>query len=598
MSARPRDVLEQTSRFSLRDVVAAPDTRGVALPPTAGNMFRIRTETAQPAAAAVGPSPGVSMKLNLGTGFQYQQQQATATNLKPAQRPNLSFSFTQPKKPVVAATTAQHTLQNQFQGQNSPVATEQTAQARAEQATHKHDLMRMTAYVDDLTNRLQKQHRRLEATEASLVTVQKELQAERLNIKTQNQAFKKELAVAHETETKLRTELAARPQRSALSQTAFSQAVGTILADEQRVEIHSREVQELEGKLKALGDAKVLIEAEIDAMKKLREKAVLDLEDERTKYSEIKAQQEEGLRSIKVAEEALAVVEARKQKAVTEAQSIEAKSKQLSKENTQFNLKMSAATSTLEELGLKIEAAQASVLEAEATKARADAAKSAAESAAETSVEMAAQIEKQRELRTSQAQDELVHLEQKLAHTRAAMRAAEAECIQAEARRAMANSLPPELIDISETPEQTSENPISASAGDLDDKADSVANLMDAPLPAEAQGLSKTVPATTATAQPERIASGIIHTHFPGHGGSYAMHRATLQTRFGNVAAPAIEGVFLQALNTHVDPVAGAPKQDHDPASKMVEAVVGDLKALLGHVVEGSTPVVRLVKVV
>ena len=539
MSARPREVFEQTSRFSLRDVVATT-------PSTARPLFRAQPVHAPATATAAPTAPGVSMKLNLSN----LQKAATANAANAAStgvavRPNLSFSFTTKSSPQPQSQAQPPSPRFNEAGQptlnTQNIAAEPTAAARAEVATAKHDIMRLNAYVDELTTRLKAQQRRLEVADASLVACKKELQSERQNMKTQQTAFKKELGVAHETENALRAELATRPQRSALSQSAFQQAVGSVLADEKRVEMSSKEVQQLETKISALGDAKVLLESEIATMKTLREKAVADLEAEREKFSEVKANIDEGLRHIKMADEALAVANARKQEANTEAAALETKSKELSKSNAHFEARLKSANDTLVDLNMKVEAAKACAAEAEAIKLRA-----AEEKEAATEETNCCLDEQQQKLK--EATEELSCIEQKVANAKVAYAAEEARVLQMQALKAMVQD--PEPEPLSEPPPEPSPEP---------------------------------PPVAAVAPSPLGVVTGDVVESLPGNGGSTAMWRAVVATRFQNMAHALEEEAQSELSARYFDPfeTAAAPPKNGDDTQQMIDAIVSDLKQVL-----------------
>tara|TARA_B100000575_G_scaffold215455_1_gene176164 strand:- start:1829 stop:3415 length:1587 start_codon:yes stop_codon:yes gene_type:complete len=371
MSARTRDVyetLQSANQFSLRDVVSNPEITPQPVPVQSSGRG-IRANEQQRPTAAVAAS-AVSMKLNFGTNFQMKRDVEPVAP-KPDRRPNLSFSFGASGAKTVTQRSAcsvggmKSPLQQPSQPRATPV--QSMTLARCDD-TEKHEIMRLTGFVEDLTARLNRAQMKLEHTEANLQHTQKTLVCERQNAAKQNEAFKKELAIAHETESKLRADLSTRPQRSALSQSAFSQAVGNILADEQRLEIHSREVKELEAKISTLEDAKVLIEAEVAGIKKLRDQTNADLETVRTQQSDMKASVDESQRLIKLGEEALATIEARKKRALDEI--TDAESKRVA-ESAMVRSDMEATSARLVMLRAELQELEAQNIEARAALAAA-----------------------------------------------------------------------------------------------------------------------------------------------------------------------------------------------------------------------------------
>ena len=163
------------------------------------------------------------------------------------------------------------------------------AAAKQEHANAQADVMRLTAYVDELTSRMKKSQQKLQDTESQLHRTSQALAYERQQGEATMKSYKSDLATAHDVEAKLRAELANRPKRSALTESHFMQSVGSVLQDEQREHAASEKLVELETKVKAMGDAKVLIEAEITAIKSLKTKAQGELDDVRKHHEEVRA---------------------------------------------------------------------------------------------------------------------------------------------------------------------------------------------------------------------------------------------------------------------------------------------------------------------
>lgn len=651
MSARTRDVYETANRFSLRDVVAGPEvTMQQPIPvQSTGGMFRVKQpapESPQLTAATMGGA--VSMKLNLSnlqTRPQKQQQPlqmaaAPRTKQGDAIIPNLSFSFgnnnnnNSGKSFSKQATSPMQSSMLSHQTQQS-IAEQQAARATKE--VDKQEIMRLAAYIEDLTARLKRTQLKLEQTEHSMKHTQKLLTSERQTAAKQNDAFKKELATAHEAEAALRTELSARPQRSALSQSAFSQAVGTILADEQRVELHSREVQELEGKIKALGDAKVLIEAEVTGVKKLCNQANADLEELRLQQTDLKATAEEHHRMIKVAEEALQTIEARKKLASEDVKVTLEKHDGLVEEHTNLTNKILDAKSTFVDLSAKLEetralTVEARAVEAAAKKAAADAANEAmAATQSLTTKTDAAGLELHlRSSRLESLRTELVELEGKQATaSRALDTARAASAVEYE----KVGSVKEQLASTNSALEKATralevtktdldimmakkQNIAAEMTGLIDDDNDVPEMLLDddeeapsrkkssptgAPDASSMEGSLLDVPVSVPTATPQRPPveiTGHIPTNMPGCGGSTAMRRAAIAslTRLHPCRAiiDAHTDMSTHFLGAACDTQAAPVTTSKDAQTKMVEAVIGDLKAALTNISEHKLPVTRM----
>lgn len=151
------------------------------------------------------------------------------------------------------------------------------------------DVMRLTAYVSELTSRMQKGQQRLKDTESQLHRTSQALASERQHAEAVAKTHNADMCTARETENKLRSELSNRPKRSALTESHFSMSVGSLLQEEQREHAATGKLLELETKVQAMGDAKVLIESELAALEDLKEKAQLGLDTTRKQCQEEKA---------------------------------------------------------------------------------------------------------------------------------------------------------------------------------------------------------------------------------------------------------------------------------------------------------------------
>ena len=274
MSARPRDVYEGAASFSLRNVITTEAARLPSKPASGQLKFKldgigaaVAAPVSQPATPRFPAALSMRFAASLPASEHAPALQPTAMT---AQMPNLSFTSMQ------ASKTA-NLLSNRA-----------AAIAKQEQVDAKADIMRLTAYVDELTGRLKKSQQKLIDTESQLHRTSQALATERHTSESQATSYRQSLTQAHEMEAKLRAELSNRPKRSALTESHFMHSVGSILQDEKREHAASEKLLELETKVRAMGDAKVLIESEIGALKELKAKAQKELDDIRFRAEEMK----------------------------------------------------------------------------------------------------------------------------------------------------------------------------------------------------------------------------------------------------------------------------------------------------------------------
>ncbi len=149
--------------------------------------------------------------------------------------------------------------------------------ARQDAENARQDVMRLTAYVDTLTDRLKKTSSKLEQSEAQSHRLSQTLATERATMEGTAISLKSQLAQAHETESGLRAELAMRPKRSVLADRAFVESVGSVLSDERKEGEATQRLLEIETKLKALADGKSLLESECVTLATLKDKATSEL---------------------------------------------------------------------------------------------------------------------------------------------------------------------------------------------------------------------------------------------------------------------------------------------------------------------------------
>jgi len=266
MSVRPSDALAATQNFSLRDVVS---NRRVSM----RSQKSTRTQNA-PLRAQVLPfrSQVVTPRLNLGFGSKPAE--------KPAEQPDAktlnNLRFTPAKmSPMPIASTDPAPL---------PLAKPFVS------STSSSDVMRLTAYVDDLSKKLQMTQSKLQQSESRLSRTNQVLTTERQSVHTKIASFKADLKAAHDIEMKLRTELAARPAKNAqeLSTTKFQSSVQSILMEEESLEKCRRHAAELQAKVNELEKSKAILEADLANLTKLKSHLKQEIGALNEKHSEIK----------------------------------------------------------------------------------------------------------------------------------------------------------------------------------------------------------------------------------------------------------------------------------------------------------------------
>ena len=211
----------------------------------------------------------------------------------------LSLRFSQANLPeakptasaVPGAATALPNLSFSSMGQGGGrnrvlLGNQQAAVQAKEQANREKDLLRLSAYVDELTTRLKKTQHRLEQTEAQLTRTSQVLCHERQAADQTLAGYKSDLAQAHETEAKLRSELKATQKKTSLTDSSFMTSVGSALTSDEQARVQQRNLSELETKVSAMGDFKVKLEAEIAKLEGLRTQARKDLEEQRQMHEE------------------------------------------------------------------------------------------------------------------------------------------------------------------------------------------------------------------------------------------------------------------------------------------------------------------------
>lgn len=282
MSIRPREAFEASQQFSLHDAVWTDATVPMAagLPPSqAGNLkFNLGALSApraavppeQAAPTALVPQPvralnGLSLRWNATPC-------AVAEPPKPPSQPLSNLSFAS----MAQVSGKPHSIMNSAA----------SAMALKEQASTKADVMRLTAYVDELTNRIKKTQSKLEQTEAQLTRTSHVLCQERQVSDMALKGYQKDIAQAHEIEAKLRADIATTKKRTSVHDSAFMASVGSALASDEQIRVQQRNLQELETKVSAMGEFKVKLEAEIAKLTSLHESAQKELEEMRTAREE------------------------------------------------------------------------------------------------------------------------------------------------------------------------------------------------------------------------------------------------------------------------------------------------------------------------
>jgi hypothetical protein len=144
-------------------------------------------------------------------------------------------------------------------GSASSVSVGSTASRDKEQRNVAH----MAAYLEEANHKLKQSNAKLEKTELQLARVSQTLSAERQTVHAKLQAYKHDLAAAHEVESKLRNDLAARPAKATLCDTKFQSSVGAILEQEDKLEKQQKESAAIALKIEKLTERHTELEASI-----------------------------------------------------------------------------------------------------------------------------------------------------------------------------------------------------------------------------------------------------------------------------------------------------------------------------------------------
>lgn len=218
MSVRPiqaddvRSAAEAASRFTLRGVVTS-ETLGLAAP---------REELAKPPPQVVNAS---KLKFSLGA------------------RPPIPVAA-----PVAAAAPQRPAI--------------------VPRKTDSHEIMRLTAYVDDLSKRLRETGSKLKNNESALQRSNQALVAERHTAQKKLGALKTDLDAAHETEAKLRSELGALTAKQQVTKEnkEFLSSVRSAIATDAIEESKVTQAKELDQRIAAMQDQQLQLEAHIAAL--------------------------------------------------------------------------------------------------------------------------------------------------------------------------------------------------------------------------------------------------------------------------------------------------------------------------------------------
>jgi len=264
MSVRPKDAFEAAQSFSLRDTFSRRES-APATPVKNGLTFNLssihddqKPQDLPPQLQNVQQLPkGMNFRLQFHDKQQQQQQQ-------PPEMKQLTFSSMRKQTPLLAQGAALFSR---------------------EQESAKADVMRLTAYVDELTNRLQKTQSRLEQTEVQLTRTSQVLCKERQVADRTLSSYKHSLAAAHQTEEKMRAEISANKKKTALQETTFVSSVEAAVASDEQVRTQQRTLDELETKVKALGEFKTTLEVEVAKLTSLRDSAQKSFEEMKGAHS-------------------------------------------------------------------------------------------------------------------------------------------------------------------------------------------------------------------------------------------------------------------------------------------------------------------------
>ena len=190
------------------------------------------------------------------------------TDLKP---PQLAMQQQQMQQ------TQQKTTSLKFSIGNHPLLTPapQTTQAapqkpmfRGVPKTESTEIMRLSAYVDDLSKRLKDTSAKLKVHETALARSNQALVAERHAAQQKLSSMKKDIDIAHETEAKLRAEISAINAKEQVTRENkdFLSTVRSAIATEAIEESKLSEARALEARLDAMKDEQLQLEAHLASL--------------------------------------------------------------------------------------------------------------------------------------------------------------------------------------------------------------------------------------------------------------------------------------------------------------------------------------------
>lgn len=526
MSIRPKEAFEASQTFSLREALsagAAPSASAAA----GGLRFdlaSINSSGAKPSSPETLPQACKPVQAPAGMSLRF-----AAAPVQAAAPPKQGFVLQQPAAlPNLSFNSVAHSAGRQIIGAQAAAA-----QAK-EVANTKADVMRLSAYVDELTKRLRKTQNKLEQTEAQLTRTSQVLCHERQAADQMLGGYKKDLAIAHETEEKLRTEIAGTKKKATVQDSAFMASVGSALASDEQIRMQQRNLQELETKVNAMGDFKVKLEAEVAKIEGLRKVADKEL-------AELKLAHEQQAVQAKAASAELATA----QRALSDVK--------VSHDDMAERL----AAAKVEEATLSeaVDALRTAKLEAEQ---QAGVAKEQTQAAL---------------VEHSEAARSLADVKRRVAALRVqeeeATQAAAAAAALAETAAAAAVALPPEPVAIEDHADDVSEFELEPSASQASQPRRMVVTGAQAPDRQLCAGV-----ADTATA----------HRAHLGFGGGVAAMLETDAPIGLTLERISFVGAQHCLLMDSGDTGAGPRQKAEDPTAKMVNAVVGDLKQKLQEI--------------
>lgn len=230
-----------------------------------------------------------------------------------------------------------------------------------ESSTSQHDVMRLTAYVDDLTRRLKKTQTKLETTELQLARTSHVLCSERQTAQAKIGAFKKDLAEAHDIEGKLRSELAVRPAKVDTKQSDFMASVESALQNDSQMQDKNQQATQMDTRIAALGDVKTALEEEVAALKTAKE--IAETESTHLHESNVDGSQRLAAIEFELEEHNARVIEAQKRTEAAEAAAEKAEAAAMKLE--EHNVRFAEAQMRTEEAEKAAQIAQATVLKIE-----------------------------------------------------------------------------------------------------------------------------------------------------------------------------------------------------------------------------------------